>query len=66
MTKGEKEFEEGLERVKKYHAVTKDLFGKVLKDASEANLTFAGPLAGNIVKHILQAQEQTAPGTKVV
>jgi hypothetical protein len=50
MTKEEKEFEEGLARVKKYHEATKDQFGKVLKDASEDNLEMTGALAGNTRK----------------
>jgi hypothetical protein len=50
MTKEEKEFAEGMVRVEKYHASTREQWAKVLKDASEANLTFAGPLAGNTPK----------------
>jgi hypothetical protein len=54
MTKSEKEFAEGLDRVKKYHAATKDQFGKVLKDASEKDVDLTSALAGNTRKHIRQ------------
>lgn len=51
MTKKDKEFSEGMARVEKYHAATKDQLAKVLKDASEAGLEMTGPLAGNTRKH---------------